>query len=216
MPIDDIVACAVAAERAGFSHIAVADASLQAQGLALAATDSTGFSGVVATFTDADPAGIAGDYVATIDWGDGTTSAGVITTLAGGFAVSGSHSFGQGVFSITTSIRDAGGAVAVATGTFTVDLTPPDTSALVIGTLHHNGWWFTADPGTLTLTATDDLTGVKAIYYTINGGAPQLYTGPVTLAQGRYVITYWAVDGAGNVEPADTILIDVTGRKPKE
>jgi len=48
----------------------------------------------------------------------------------------------------------------------------------------------------------------------INGGAPQLYNGPITLAQGRYVITYWAVDGAGNVEPADTIMIDVTGRTP--
>ena len=147
-----------------------------------------------------------------IDWGDGITSVGVVSAEAGGFAVSGLHGFGQGVFTITTSITDAGGASAVATSTFTVDLTPPDTSALVIGTLHHNGWWFTADPGTLTLTASDNLTGVKSIYYTINGGTPQLYMGPITLAHGRNVISYWAVDGAGNVEPADTILIDVTGR----
>jgi hypothetical protein len=195
------------------SHVAVADANLQAQGLALTASDATSFSGTVATFTDGDPAGIAADYVATINWGDGTTSVGVVTAVPGGFAVSGSHSFGQGVFTITTSIADAGGATAVATSTFTADLTPPDTTALVIGTLHHNGWWFTADPGTLTLTATDNLTGVAAIYYTINGGAAQLYTGPLTLAPGKYTITYWAVDGAGNVEPADTILIDVTGGK---
>jgi hypothetical protein len=195
------------------SHVAVADANLHAQGRALSASDATGFSGTVATFTDSDPAGVAGDYVATINWGDGTTSIGAVTGVAGGFAVSGSHSFGQGVFTITTSIADAGGASAVATSTFTVDLTPPDTTATVIGTLHHNGWWFTADPGTLTLFATDNLTGVAAIYFTINGGAPQLYTGPLTLAQGKYVITYWAVDGAGNVEPADTIMIDVTGRK---
>ena len=34
----------------------------------------------VATFTDTDPNGTATDYTATIDWGDGTTSAGTIVS----------------------------------------------------------------------------------------------------------------------------------------
>jgi hypothetical protein len=37
------------------------------------------FSGVVATFSDSDTVTAAGDFAATIDWGDGTTSAGTVT-----------------------------------------------------------------------------------------------------------------------------------------
>jgi hypothetical protein len=188
----------------------VADANLSAQGIALAATRFAAFSGIVATFTDADPGGVASDYLATIDWGDGSSSTGVVTALGAGFAVTGAHTFGEGQSTITTSIADAGGASALVTSTITVDLIPPVTLATVNGTLHQNGWWHTGNPGILTLTVTDNLTGVAATYFTINGGAPQLYTGPITLAPGRYVITYWSVDGVGNVETAHTILIKVS------
>jgi hypothetical protein len=195
---------------------AVADANLSAQGIALPATRFAAFSGVVATFTDADPGGVASDYIASINWGDGTTSTGVVSAVGAGFAVTGTHAFGEGRFAITTSIADAGGASAVATSTITVDLTPPVTTATVNGRLHHNGWWHTGNPGILTLTATDNLTGVAATYFTINGGAPQLYTGPITLGPGRYVITYWSVDGVGNVETAHTILIKVSHAHDRE
>jgi hypothetical protein len=188
----------------------VADAALAAQGMTLPATRLRPFSGTVATFTDADPGGVVSDYTAAISWGDGTTSAGVVSARGGGFAVSGSHTFGEGRFTITTSIRDAG-APAVATSTITVDLTPPVTTAAVNGTFKH-GSWKAVNPATLTLTAADNLTGVAATYYTINGGARQTYTGPVTLGPGAYVIQYWSVDGVGNVEAANTILIRVNHR----
>src|SRR5262249_62344076 len=44
----------------------------------------------VATFT---APGQAGDYTATIDWGDGTTDSGTVTGLNGNFSVSGSHTY---------------------------------------------------------------------------------------------------------------------------
>ncbi|HEY8863153.1 MAG TPA: hypothetical protein VIO37_03155 [Candidatus Dormibacteraeota bacterium] len=195
----------------GFASTAnVADAALAAQGMALPATALMLFAGTVATFTDADPGGVVSDYTATISWGDGTTSAGVVSAQGSGFTVSGSHTFGEGRFTITTSIHDAG-ASAVATSTITVDLTPPVTTAVVTGTFK-DGSWKAVNPATLTLTATDNLTGVAATYYTINGGAPQTYTGPVSLGPGAYVIQYWSVDGVGNVEPANTILVRVNHR----
>jgi hypothetical protein len=61
----------------------------------------------------------------------------------------------------------------------------------------------------LTLTATDNLTGVSATYFTVNGGAPRLYTGRVSFGPGRYVIRFWSVDGVGNVEKPHTIRIKV-------
>src|SRR5439155_103415 len=51
----------------------------------------TSASQPVATFTDPGGAEALGEYSATIDWGDSTTSAGTITFSAGTFTVSGAH-----------------------------------------------------------------------------------------------------------------------------
>jgi hypothetical protein len=49
----------------------------------------------VATFTDSNTANTAGDFVATVDWGDGTTTLGTVSGSAGGFTVTGSHTYAQ-------------------------------------------------------------------------------------------------------------------------
>jgi hypothetical protein len=69
------------------------------------------FTGVVATFTDADPGGVATDYTATINWGDGHLSNGTITANgSGGFNVSGTNTYAQaGTFPISVDIMDFGG-----------------------------------------------------------------------------------------------------------
>ena len=70
---------------------------MSATGVAIGATATAPFRGTVATFTDADPAGTAGDYTATIDWGDGTTgpadSIAADAAIAGQFDVTGSHTY---------------------------------------------------------------------------------------------------------------------------
>src|SRR3981081_2370359 len=72
-------------------HVKVADASLSASGRTVNATIGVSFNSSVATFSDANPGGAVPDYSATINWGDGGTSAGSISTGSGGFVVSGSH-----------------------------------------------------------------------------------------------------------------------------
>jgi hypothetical protein len=84
----------------------------------VSATTAQAFAGPTATFTDADPGGMSSDYTATIEWGDGTESAGAISagTGPGPYAVSGSHAYGStGTFAITTTIKDAGGSKTVVT-----------------------------------------------------------------------------------------------------
>jgi hypothetical protein len=79
-----------------FSLATVSPASpkIIAQGLNIQATAGQPFSGAVATFTDVIPGAVLGDFTATIDWGDGTTSAGTITANAdGSFTVSGTHTY---------------------------------------------------------------------------------------------------------------------------
>ncbi|HVA46390.1 MAG TPA: FG-GAP-like repeat-containing protein [Pirellulales bacterium] len=82
-------------------------------------TESAAFSGVVASFTDSDT-GAAADYSATIDWGDGTTSVGTITSnsVRGfSFNVSGGHTYSEdGRFPVTVTVHDTDGSVASASG----------------------------------------------------------------------------------------------------
>jgi uncharacterized protein (TIGR03118 family) len=78
---------------------------------------------VVARITDADPAGAAGDYSATIDWGDGTTSSadGVVANGNGGFDVLGNHTYSQpGTYSVRVLVEDTDTAVATVFSTATV------------------------------------------------------------------------------------------------
>src|SRR6185312_7819540 len=60
----------------------------------------------VATFTDAAPGAAAGDFTATIDWGDGTSSAaGSVSGGSGTFTVAGGHTYAHsGSFSVTVSV----------------------------------------------------------------------------------------------------------------
>lgn len=75
---------------------------------------------VLATFTDDDPAGTLTDYSATIDWGDGSSSAGVIGGSTGAFTVTGQHTYTDsqlGTHQVTIVITDAGGSRTTATTT---------------------------------------------------------------------------------------------------
>ncbi len=100
----------------------VADATLTAAGTTLNLTEGAAFAGAVASFTDADPAGVSGDYTATITWGDGSSSAGTVTANgAGGFGVSGGHTYAEeGTYAVRVTIADGGGSVATATGSAVV------------------------------------------------------------------------------------------------
>src|SRR5262249_17748640 len=72
----------------------VRDAPLTATAPSVRATAGAPFTGVIVSFTDADPNGTAGDYTATIFWGDGTTSPGTITPNGkGGFNVTGTTTY---------------------------------------------------------------------------------------------------------------------------
>jgi uncharacterized delta-60 repeat protein len=99
--------------------VTVADAPLAATGRAVTPVSGTAFTGAVASFTDADPAGTATDYTATITWGNGKTSAGTIAANGqGGFSVTGTNTYtADGTYPITLTIRDAGGSSASASST---------------------------------------------------------------------------------------------------
>jgi hypothetical protein len=74
------------------------------------------FTGVVATFSDADPNGNAKDYTAIINWGDGHLTNGTIAADGkGGFSVTGTNTYVHGgSFPISVDVFDFGGGPGLA------------------------------------------------------------------------------------------------------
>lgn len=82
----------------------------------------------VATFTDTDTLAVAGDFTATINWGDGSPldNSGVITGANGSFAVTGTHTYGTAghdTITVTLEDPDPGTEIATTTSTATIGLT---------------------------------------------------------------------------------------------
>ncbi|HTD23143.1 MAG TPA: hypothetical protein VK738_10845 [Terriglobales bacterium] len=97
--------------------VSVADASLSASGTTVAAPHGASFTAVMATFTDANPNGVVGNFTALINWGDGSSSAGTVSANAsGGFNVLGTHTYiATGGHTATITIHDVGGSMTTAT-----------------------------------------------------------------------------------------------------
>lgn len=104
----------------------VSTAHINPPGLAATATSISGkefvpFNGNVAIFSDSDTTQLASAFTATIDWGDGTTTAGTITGAAGSFTVSAQHTYAdEGSFTLSVTVSGPGGAMATSNATATI------------------------------------------------------------------------------------------------
>ena len=108
----------------------VADASLSGS-CATPVVSGTAYAGATATFTDHSASGTLTDFSATINWGDGSSSAGVITGGPGTapYTVSGTHTYATaGFYVITTTITDVGGSSVTVTCSNQTFVFPPSTA----------------------------------------------------------------------------------------
>ena len=106
--LQEVALTAAEGRSTGLATVAPSDV-LAGSPRGIASIAGTRFSGVVASFTDTNPSRTAGDFAATIAWGDGTTGPGVITP-GRAFAVSGGHKYaGPGIYAVVVSISAPGG-----------------------------------------------------------------------------------------------------------
>jgi phospholipase C len=127
--------------------VTVKDAALQTGGTTVTPTAGLAFSGVVASFTDPSNDSTAGDYTASIAWGDGNTSSGTVAAngTSGAFTVSGTNTYAAvGSYPITVTIQDSVGTTYRVT-----------TSAVVGGTAPGGVVAAFRDPGADNLTSDD-------------------------------------------------------------
>jgi len=99
----------------GSGTLTLAAANLSATGVNVSATAGAPFTAIVATFTSPDPAATAASYSASISWGDGSTSAGVISGTGSKFKVTGTHTYADpGTDTVQVTISHSVGYTAIA------------------------------------------------------------------------------------------------------
>lgn len=93
-----------------------ADPKIAAGAQSLSGIEGTQASGTVATFTDPDASSTAGEYSASINWGDGSESAGTVNGGGGSFSVSANHTYGdENEYAVTVVITDSDNSSNAAT-----------------------------------------------------------------------------------------------------
>ncbi|MGI8712836.1 MAG: hypothetical protein ACR2NR_06585 [Solirubrobacteraceae bacterium] len=105
----------------------VQDAPLAGVGRDVSGAAGQPLSGVVAHVADGNPSASAADLSGQIAWGDGSTSAGMLTAAAGGgFEVSATHTYqAAGSYPISTTVTDTGGSTTGASSTAQISAGPP-------------------------------------------------------------------------------------------
>jgi outer membrane protein assembly factor BamB len=121
---------------------------------------------------------------------------------------------GDGTHTVRIWSQDMAGNQATADiVSINIDATTPSTQSTLAGTAGPNGWYATAVQ--VTLTGTDNTSGVACTYYAIDGGVSQPYSVPFTISDtGTHTILYWSSDAAGNTESQQSRIIKVDVSAP--
>lgn len=116
---------------------------------------------------------------------------------------------GDGAYTIEFwSVDRAGNTETHQTATVRIDSTAPVTQASVSGTAGTNNWYRSAVQ--VSLSATDNLSGVQNSFYRIDGGATQTYAGPFVLSTlGQHTVDYWSIDNLNNTEGQHALVVNI-------
>jgi hypothetical protein len=141
----------------------------------------------------------------TIHW----TASDVLSGLTGS-APADSTIAGEGTgLTASASVSDKAGNTTNATSSpgVKIDKTPPVTTA----TAPTN--WNNSDV-TVSFAGADALSGVASTYYKLDGGAQQTGTSVRISDEGSHTLDFWSVDNAGNVEPTNSVKVNIDKTPP--
>jgi hypothetical protein len=175
----------------GFSILALGKVGIpvfpiKATGVPVSATEGASFTGHVATFTVSSSTATAAGYSASINWGDGQTSAGTITGGSGSFTVTGTHTYAEeGSYTTTVTITDVNtpSNKGTANGTATVK------DAALHATAGKPSKSGRTVSGTLATFTDDDPNGTVSDYTaSINWGDGHTSSGSVAAGAGNFTV----------------------------
>ena len=156
-----------------------------------------------------DPTNPGGSLEARWDYeGDGTWD----TTWS--TAMTAQHPYGApGSYPVRLEVRNSAGVTGATTGQVVIDEGPPTTSASLSGTQGAGGWFISSV--TVTLSASDDFSGIASTEYLIDGGTWQSYSTPISVTtDGSHTVNYRSTDRAGNAETALSVTFKLDASPP--
>src|SRR5206468_3047597 len=140
--------------------------------------------------------------------GSGFTPSTTYNLTRGGSQILSAQSTSNGVISMTIP-ASIPSTYALSPGSVS-DTIAPVSTCLLSGTGGANSWYTSSV--SVSLSATDDRSGVGTIHFLIDGSAWQTYTGPVVVqGEGAHTVEYAATDIAGNVEAAQSSIVRISG-----
>jgi hypothetical protein len=192
------------------------------------ATEGKPFSNAVATFNDPDTSAKPTDYSASINWGDGTTSAGTISGSGGNFTVTGSHTYAEeGSDKLIVTITDVDNTKNSATASTSATVSDAALHA-VAGHPTRSGHTVSGMVATFT---DDDPNGTVSDYTaSINWGDGKSSSGSIAAGSGNFDVsgshayakagTFTVVvtikDAGGSTATATlSVTVKATPKKPK-
>ncbi len=180
-------------------------------------------SGVVATFTDSDPSATIGSFTATINWGDGTTSTGVVSYSHGVFSVTGGHTYHQyGTYSTTVVVSSSADGSATINGQAVISDTPIHPHGIganltvgsgftsVIGGFTDDNPFATPSQFQVTINWGDGSTSSGQVQLDVNGGFDVIGSHTYTAA-GNYSAVITIVSGGGATGSATSTFAATVG-----
>jgi uncharacterized protein YjbJ (UPF0337 family) len=114
---------------------------------------------------------------------------------------------GSGLTAAASVTDRAGNVTGAASSPVRIDRSPPATSASA-----PTGW--TNAGVTVALSAIDNLSGIAATYYSLDGGPAAVGNSVAIDSEGTHTLAYWSVDGADNVEPTKTVTVKIDRSAP--
>jgi hypothetical protein len=184
--------------------------SLTPSPVTFAPVEGAPFNGTVANFTDTYSGNVATDFVATINWGDGTTTPGTITGGGASYSVSGSHTYAEeGNYVVTVTLSDDAPGTASATAVSAANVT--DAALIASGTN------VTSTPLALTAQQVASFTDGNAsapasdFTATISWGDGSTSSGTITGGAGSFTVSGTYTYAAPGVYTIHTTINDVGG-----
>ena len=165
----------------------VADAALSGQPVTYGAP--VGFyQDVIGAFTYANSAALPADFIATVNWGDGSTSNGVVVGRDGLFSVTGMHTFNTaGAYSVGVTVQDNAGTVVSWDSTLYIGSQPAGDDVLL------------AQDPTITPTAGSGFSGSVGLFTDSSGNTnPAIYSASIDWGDGSSN-TAGTVTGSGGL-----------------
>jgi hypothetical protein len=160
------------------------------------------------TLTSTDPgtgaSGVTNTYYAVDTTACSSTTLGYCHTYGGPISIS-----TQGYHYIAYFAKDLAGNFSVRNYAYVyIDTTAPVTTASLSGTLSGSVY---KSAVTVTLSRTDNLSGVLSTSYQLDGGAVTAYSGAINVAHvGSHNVKFFSTDYAGNTEATKTVTFVIS------